>query len=134
VPDEAVIRSGKRNLAVVALGDGRFEPREIELGLDSGDGWLEVKSGLEENDVIVTSGQFLIDSESKLKDAVQSLLSAGKSPAGEPEHAASDTLDRGEADLHAGHAMDMEAPDDPAAKRGGADAHSAHDHGIPSQE
>jgi Cu(I)/Ag(I) efflux system membrane fusion protein/cobalt-zinc-cadmium efflux system membrane fusion protein len=74
VPDEAVIRSGRRNLIVVALGDGRFQPRDVTLGLDTGDGWLEVRSGLRESDQVVTSGQFLIDSESKLQEAVQKIL------------------------------------------------------------
>jgi RND family efflux transporter MFP subunit len=76
VPEEAVIRSGTRNLAVIALGGGRFEPREISLGLDSGDGWLEVRDGLAAGDRVVTSGQFLIDSESKLQEAVQKMLAA----------------------------------------------------------
>jgi Cu(I)/Ag(I) efflux system membrane fusion protein/cobalt-zinc-cadmium efflux system membrane fusion protein len=50
VPDEAVLRSGRRNLAILALGGGRFEPREVTLGLDSGDGWLEVREGLGEGE------------------------------------------------------------------------------------
>ncbi len=74
IPDEAVIRSGTRILAIVALDAGRFEPRELTLGLDSGDGWLEVRSGLQEGERVVTSGQFLIDSESRLQEAVQKLL------------------------------------------------------------
>ena len=74
IPDEAVIRSGTRSLAIVALDAGRFEPRELMLGLDSGDGWLEVRSGLQEGERVVTSGQFLIDSESRLQEAVQKLL------------------------------------------------------------
>ena len=74
VPEEAVIRSGRRNLVIVALGEGHFEPRGIELGLDSGDGWLEVKTGLDTGERVVTSGQFLIDSESKLREAVQKFL------------------------------------------------------------
>ena len=77
VPSGAVIRSGTRTLAVVSLGAGRFEPREIELGLDSGDGWLEVRSGLQQGQEVVVSSQFLIDSESNLQEAVQKLLSAG---------------------------------------------------------
>ncbi len=76
VPDEAVIRSGRRSVAIVALGEGRFEPRELELGIDSGDGWLEVRSGLAEDEVVVTSGQFLIDSESRLQAAVRKLLAS----------------------------------------------------------
>lgn len=76
VPTDAIIRSGTRTVAIVALGEGRFEPRDIELGLDSGDGWLEVLGGLEQGEEIVISSQFLIDSESNLQEAVQKLLAA----------------------------------------------------------
>ena len=74
VPEEAVIRSGRRNLIVVALGDGRFQPRDVTIGLETGDGWIEVRDGLRESERVVTSGQFLIDSESKLQEAFQKLL------------------------------------------------------------
>jgi len=74
VPDEAAMRSGSRTLVVVARGEGRFEPREVALGVDSGDGWLEVREGLAEGDRVVTSGQFLIDSESRMREAFQKLL------------------------------------------------------------
>jgi len=76
VPTDAVIRSGRRTVAVVALGEGRFEPREVELGLDTGDGFVEVLSGLREGEDVVVSSQFLIDSESKLQEAVRKLLAA----------------------------------------------------------
>jgi Cu(I)/Ag(I) efflux system membrane fusion protein/cobalt-zinc-cadmium efflux system membrane fusion protein len=76
IPTDAVIRSGTRTIAVVALGEGLFEPREIELGLDSGDGWLEVVAGLEQGEDVVVSSQFLIDSESNLQEAVKKLLAA----------------------------------------------------------
>ena len=82
IPDEAVIRSGQRNLVIVVLGEGRFEPRDVEVGIDSGDGWLEVRSGLRDGEEVVTSGQFLIDSESKLREAVQKLLGTGDGDAG----------------------------------------------------
>ena len=81
IPDEAVLHSGTRSLVVVAIGEGRFEPREVELGLDTGEGWIEVLSGVREGERIVTSGQFLIDSESKLKEAVRKLLDAARPPA-----------------------------------------------------
>jgi multidrug efflux pump subunit AcrA (membrane-fusion protein) len=74
VPEEAVIRSGLRNLVIVSLGDGRFRPQEVTLGLDSGEGWLEVREGLRESDRVVTSGQFLIDSESNLQEAIEKLV------------------------------------------------------------
>ena len=69
VPDQAIIRSGERNIAVIALGGGYFDPREIRLGVMA-DGYVEVLDGIKEGEKIVTSSQFLIDSESNLKAAV----------------------------------------------------------------
>ncbi len=74
IPDEAVIHSGKRSLAIVALGESRFEPRQVALEIDSGKGWVEVRAGIQDGEDVVTSGQFLIDSESRLQEAVQKLL------------------------------------------------------------
>ena len=100
IPTEAVIRSGRRMITVVSLGDGRFEPREVELGLDSGDGWFEVRSGLAEGDEIVVSSQFLIDSESNLQEALKKLLAgaAGKSS----------IQDASTSSGHSAHSMDEE--------------------------
>jgi multidrug efflux pump subunit AcrA (membrane-fusion protein) len=88
IPTDAVIHSGTRTIAVVALGQGQFEPRDIELGLDSGDGWLEVLAGLEQGEDVVVSSQFLIDSESNLQEAVKKLLAArsGDAPDEEIDH------------------------------------------------
>jgi Cu(I)/Ag(I) efflux system membrane fusion protein/cobalt-zinc-cadmium efflux system membrane fusion protein len=83
IPEAAVIRSGRRTLVIVALGEGRFEPREVVLGMDSGEGQLEIREGLTESERIVTSGQFLIDSESKLQDAVQKMVEGDPEPASE---------------------------------------------------
>jgi Cu(I)/Ag(I) efflux system membrane fusion protein/cobalt-zinc-cadmium efflux system membrane fusion protein len=83
IPEAAVIRSGRRTLVIVALGEGRFEPREVVLGMDSGEGQLEIREGLAESERIVTSGQFLIDSESKLQDAVQKMVEDDPEPASE---------------------------------------------------
>ncbi len=80
VPSESVLRTGRRNVVITALGDGRFEPREVELGHAHG-GLVEVHSGLEAGDRIVTSSQFLLDSESKLRAAVQQMLSGAATPA-----------------------------------------------------
>jgi multidrug efflux pump subunit AcrA (membrane-fusion protein) len=76
IPSEAVIRSGRRTLAIVALGEGRFTAREVELGLQTGDGWTEITQGLQPGEEVVVSSQFLIDSESNLQEAVQKLLYA----------------------------------------------------------
>jgi Cu(I)/Ag(I) efflux system membrane fusion protein len=77
IPSEAIIRSGRRTLAIVALGEGRFTARDIGLGLDTGEGWTEVTEGLDAGEQIVVSSHFLIDSESKLQEAIQKLLASG---------------------------------------------------------
>ncbi|MGR9106055.1 MAG: efflux RND transporter periplasmic adaptor subunit [Gammaproteobacteria bacterium] len=66
VPEEAVIHAGESRIVFVDLGGGRLEPRKIETGLRNQD-WIEVRSGLRAGDVVITSGNFLIASESKLK-------------------------------------------------------------------
>jgi Cu(I)/Ag(I) efflux system membrane fusion protein len=66
VPSEAVIRTGERSVVVVADGDGKFRPVEVEAGADSG-GRTEILKGLEEGARVVVSGQFLIDSEASLR-------------------------------------------------------------------
>lgn len=76
VPMEAVLFSGERNLVFVAMGNGRFAPRDITVGLESGDGFYEVKEGLSEGVSVVASGQFFLDSESKLQESIAKLLSA----------------------------------------------------------
>jgi Cu(I)/Ag(I) efflux system membrane fusion protein/cobalt-zinc-cadmium efflux system membrane fusion protein len=80
VPDSAIIGSGTRDIAFVDLGDGYFEPRDLKLGLRLPD-MVEVLEGLTEGEHVVISGNFLIDSESKLKAALQS-SSSGR-PAGD---------------------------------------------------
>ena len=81
VPVEAVIRTGKRNLVVVALGDGRFAPREVVLG-PGGEGFVQVLEGLTEGDDVVTSAQFLIDSESNLRAAIQKMIAEKRAGGG----------------------------------------------------
>jgi Cu(I)/Ag(I) efflux system membrane fusion protein len=73
VPSEAVIRSGKREVVVVMMGEGRFQVRKVELGV-SGDGVLAVTSGLSEGERVVVSAQFLIDSESNLREAIRKIV------------------------------------------------------------
>ena len=68
VPSQAVINTGLRQVVAIALGGGRFEIRDVKLGAYA-DGYYEVLDGLSDGDTIVTSGQFLIDSDANLKDA-----------------------------------------------------------------
>ena len=79
VPQEAVIATGKRNVVVVADEGNRFSPVEVTLGRPVGSD-IEVTSGLAEGQRIVTSGQFLIDSEASLKSALPR-LDSGRWPA-----------------------------------------------------
>lgn len=69
VPETAVIDSGARQIVFVDMGNGYFEPREVRLGQRSDD-LVTVLEGIKEGEFVVTSGNFLIDSESKLKSAV----------------------------------------------------------------
>jgi len=73
VPSEGIIRSGLREQVFVVREPGRFEPREVTIGVSSG-GWTEIRSGVEPGETIVASGQFLIDSESKLQEATAKML------------------------------------------------------------
>ena len=66
VPSDAVIQTGRRSSVVLALGQGRFRPVDVETGMAS-NGMVEILNGLEAGDEVVISGQFLIDSESSLQ-------------------------------------------------------------------
>ena len=74
VPREAVIDTGRRQFAFVALGGGRFAPRDVVLGESGEDGLVAVTSGLAEGERVVTSGQFLLDAESRTQEAIQKYL------------------------------------------------------------
>jgi Cu(I)/Ag(I) efflux system membrane fusion protein/cobalt-zinc-cadmium efflux system membrane fusion protein len=76
VPENAVIRSGMKDIVILALGDGKFKPQQVQLGGYS-DGYYMVLSGLNEGNTIVTSAQFLIDSESNLKAAISKFQISG---------------------------------------------------------
>lgn len=85
VPREAVIDTGTRKVAFVARGEGHFEPREIETGVADSEGRIEVIAGLEVGEVVVTSGQFLLDSESRMREAVQKFLREREGIVEQPE-------------------------------------------------
>ncbi|MCH8020525.1 efflux RND transporter periplasmic adaptor subunit [candidate division KSB1 bacterium] len=83
IPSEAIIRSGKRNLVFIDLGNGKFRPQDVIIGPEGEDAMIKVLTGLEEGQRIVTSAQFLLDSESRLREAIQKMLEAKKVNAGE---------------------------------------------------
>jgi Cu(I)/Ag(I) efflux system membrane fusion protein len=70
VPESAVLPTGERRIVFVDLGEGRLAPRDVQLGARAGD-YFEVLSGLKAGEIVVTSGNFLVAAESKLKSATQ---------------------------------------------------------------
>ena len=78
MPSEALIRPGTRNVIMVDEGEGNFRPQEVRLGLESGE-HTEILAGLSAGERVVTSGQFLIDSEASMK-GVMSRLGNGEKP------------------------------------------------------
>ena len=73
IPMEAVVRSGEREQVFVVRGPGKFEPRAVKLGV-SAKGMVQVIDGVATGEEVVTSSQFLIDSESKLREATAKML------------------------------------------------------------
>ncbi|MCF8045240.1 MAG: efflux RND transporter periplasmic adaptor subunit [Desulfarculaceae bacterium] len=76
IPAESVIRSGDSDLVFVSNGKGKFTPREVTLGVNLDNEKIHVLSGLAPGERVVTSGQFLLDSESKLKETINKMMSA----------------------------------------------------------
>ena len=74
IPVESVIFSGEKKTVFVALGEGKFEPRHVRTGLQNQEGYIEIEQGLLEGERIVTSAQFMFDSESKLREAIQKMM------------------------------------------------------------
>ncbi len=85
IPVDAVFDTGAQKIVFVDRGEGLFEPRNVTLGA-RGEGFYEVKAGVAEGERVVTSGNFLIDSESRLKAALQGMVSpsteSGPQPSG----------------------------------------------------
>jgi Cu(I)/Ag(I) efflux system membrane fusion protein len=139
VPQEAVISTGKRNVVIVRETDGRFHPVDVVVGRDVGDD-IEILKGLEPGQMVVASGQFLLDSEASLKSALSRLDAAGAAPpapvapaGGTPPNPPSPPP-TGSADPHAGHSM-APAPLKAAAASpppAAADPHAGHAMAVPA--
>lgn len=74
IPQEALIQTGKENRVIVKLSDNSFVARKVDVGMQS-KGKAEILKGLEQGDIVVTSGQFLLDSEASLKGSLMRLSS-----------------------------------------------------------
>jgi Cu(I)/Ag(I) efflux system membrane fusion protein/cobalt-zinc-cadmium efflux system membrane fusion protein len=70
VPLSAVIRSGERNIVFVDLGSGRFEPREVVLGVKGARDRIQIAQGVAPGEKVVTQAQFMLDSESRIQEAI----------------------------------------------------------------
>jgi membrane fusion protein, copper/silver efflux system len=79
VPTSSVIDSGSRQVVIIDLGDGRFEPKDVKLGR-RGSGYVEILEGIQDGDSVVVDGNFLIDAESNLSTALRALTAPPKEP------------------------------------------------------
>lgn len=70
IPESAVLRDDRGEVVFVALGEGRFEPRTVTTGISGADDTLRVLSGLVPGELVVTQAQFLLDSESRMREAI----------------------------------------------------------------
>jgi Cu(I)/Ag(I) efflux system membrane fusion protein len=73
-PQAAIIDTGKRKMAFVSLGEGKFEPREVQTGIETEGAMVEVRDGLRPGERVVTSGQFLIDSEARIREGLARMV------------------------------------------------------------
>jgi Cu(I)/Ag(I) efflux system membrane fusion protein len=70
IPLEGLIRTGREERVIIDLGEGRFEARDVVSGIESGD-YVEIIQGIDEGEHVVTSGQFLIDSEASMRAGIK---------------------------------------------------------------
>jgi len=84
IPREALIRTGQGERVIMALGDGRFAPRTVDTGIESGNR-IEILDGLRPGEKVVTSAQFLLDSEASLKASLLRMGGAEPGPADSPK-------------------------------------------------
>lgn len=104
VPQEAVITTGKRSIVILAQENGKFMPVEVQPGRESGSD-VEIKSGLSEGQKVVSSGQFMLDSEASLKSGLARLDSAPQKSQAPVSHSAEgrlEAIDKGEATISHG--------------------------------
>lgn len=83
VPSEAVIETGMRKVVILAEGEGKFRPVDVEVGFEM-DGKTEIRKGVKAGDTVVVSGQFLVDSEASLKGTLTRLQEMPGAPAENP--------------------------------------------------
>jgi multidrug efflux pump subunit AcrA (membrane-fusion protein) len=73
-PRPAILDTGERQVAFVSLGEGRFEPRDVHVGVETAGGMVEILDGLKPGEMVVTSGQFLLDSEATIREGLAKMI------------------------------------------------------------
>ncbi|ACN13169.1 RndB [Desulforapulum autotrophicum HRM2] len=81
ISSAAIIHSGEKKLVFISKGMGKFTPRQITTGVYLAEGKVQVLTGLKPGETVVVSGQFLLDSESRLKEAIQKMIESKSKPA-----------------------------------------------------
>jgi Cu(I)/Ag(I) efflux system membrane fusion protein/cobalt-zinc-cadmium efflux system membrane fusion protein len=87
--NSSVLRSGERDLVFIDLGEGRFEPREVNLGIRGEGEEVQVKEGVNPGEQVVTQAQFMMDSESRVQEAIAKFMQRGTKSA--PAESKTDT-------------------------------------------
>ena len=127
IPAEAVIRSGDRAQVFVVRGAGKFEPRPVTLGIES-NGQVAVLEGVKAGDEVVTSAQFLVDSESKLREATAKMMAARKGgKAGQSDIKQNEVVDHSDMETKEHADMDMTTEGDDSSDANGS-THGEHNH------
>jgi Cu(I)/Ag(I) efflux system membrane fusion protein len=103
VPEEAMLYAGDRSYVFLDLGGGRLKPQAVTLGQRAGE-WVEILAGLAPGDAVVTSGNFLIAAEARLKLALDHWAPEAAAAEGATAEAPAPARPAGESGAHAGHA------------------------------
>jgi Cu(I)/Ag(I) efflux system membrane fusion protein len=111
IPAEAVIRSGQSERVFVVRAPGKFEPVIVKLGIQSA-GQVAVLEGIEDGDEVVVSAQFLVDSESSLREATAKMMEVD-----DTEPAGSTEIDDMDMDAEPPGDMEMDDMDDMSGER-----------------
>jgi len=137
IPTEAILHSGERQLVFVSPTIGHYEPRDIDTGVVGDRHITEVVGGLEVGEQVVISGQFLLDSESQLQEAINKLLAARLQGPAPPVAAAAVAETSATCPMHpeihgeVGGACPLCGMDLVPLSEANAADHAGHDHGAP---
>ncbi|MDX8386109.1 MAG: efflux RND transporter periplasmic adaptor subunit [Gallionella sp.] len=125
IPAEAIVRTGTQEQVFVQRSPGMFDPRKVTVGV-SANGQIQIVEGLEEGDIVVTSSQFLIDSESKLKEATAKMINAAQPSPDDSSDMMSEHKMQPEMSIQHDN-MDMSGQHNHMDMTGQGDMHDGHD-------